>query len=75
MPTRPPTDLRALQRRDQQVLAVWVVIFLVMVGGAVIALVYGWGAAALGVMCLLGGAGLFGLLWLIVSLIERWAGE
>ncbi len=54
-------------------LALAVVVFLVGVGGALIALVYGGGAAALGLVCLLAGAGLFGLLWLILTLVERWA--
>ncbi len=70
---RPPTDLRALRRRAERQLVFWIVFFLVVVGGAAIALVYGQGPAALGVLCLLGGAGLFGLLWLIISLIGRWA--
>jgi hypothetical protein len=72
---RPPTDLRALRRRAERQLVFWILFFLVVVGGTAIALVYGQGAAALGVVCLLGGAGLFGLLWLIISLVERWAGR
>lgn len=70
---RPPTDYRAFRRRLDRNLALAVVIFLVGVGGALIALVYGGGAAALGLVCLLAGAGLFGLLWLILTLMERWA--
>jgi hypothetical protein len=45
--------------------------FLVVVGGIVIALVYGVPAAGLGLVCLLAGAGILGLLWLILLLIER----
>jgi hypothetical protein len=45
--------------------------FLVVVGGIVIALVYGAPAAGLGLVCLLAGAGILGLLWLILLLIER----
>lgn len=67
------TDYRAMRRRSDRDLALAVVIFLVGVGGTLIALVYGGGAAALGLVCLLTGAGLFGLIWLILTLIERWA--
>ncbi len=70
---RPPTDIRAHRRRTDRNLALAVVIFLVGVGGAAIALVYGAGAAVLGLTCLLFGSGLFGLLWLILTLLERWA--
>jgi hypothetical protein len=72
-PTRPPTDYRAYRRKNERNLAIAVVIALVGVGGALIALIYGGGAAALGLVCLLGGAGIFGLLWLLLSLMERWA--
>ena len=74
-PNRKPTDLRAERRKNDRNLAWSVVIFLVGVGGALIALIYGSGAAILGAVCLLGGAGLFGLIWLILTLIQRWAGE
>jgi hypothetical protein len=70
---RPPTDTRGHRKHTDRNLALAVVIFLVGVGGAAIALVYGPGAAALGLVCLLFGAGLFGLLWLILTLMERWA--
>jgi len=62
-----------LRRRTDRNLAQAVVIMLVGVGGGAIALVYGPGAAAVGVVCLLFGAGLFGLLWLILTLLEQWA--
>jgi hypothetical protein len=50
-----------------------VLLFLVGAGGALIALIYGAGPAVLGIVCLLAGAGLFGLVWLILTLMERWA--
>jgi len=71
--SRPPTDYRAYRRKSDRNLALAVVIFLVGVGGALIALIYGGGAAIFGVVCLLSGAGLFGLLWLILTLMERWS--
>ncbi|MGQ9839918.1 MAG: hypothetical protein ACUVR4_05230 [Anaerolineae bacterium] len=69
---RPPTDTRAFRKRTERNLALAVMLFLVGVGGGAIALVYGPGAAALGLVCLLFGAGLFGLLWLILTLMEKW---
>jgi hypothetical protein len=69
---RPPTDYRRDRRKSDRNLALAVVIFLVGVGGTLIVLVYGGGAAILGVVCLAAGAGLFGLLWLILTLMERW---
>lgn len=67
------TDRRARRRREQRRL-LWVVIaFLVVAGGAAIALTYGLQALPLGLLCLLTGAGVLGLLWLILLLIERLA--
>jgi len=68
-----PTDLRAQRRREQRRLFWIVAAFLVVGGGITIALVYGLPAAALGLGCLLAGAGILGLLWLILLLIERLA--
>jgi len=70
---RQPTDYRSLRRRTDRNLALAAVLFLVGGGGVAIALVYGGGPALLGLTCLLGGAGLFGLVWLILTLLERWA--
>ena len=70
---RPPTDTRGDRRRLDRNLAWSVVIFLVGVGGVAIALVYGRSAAFLGALCLGAGAAIFGLLWLILTLMERWA--
>lgn len=75
MPTRlpPPTDLRAFRRREDRRLIIVVMLFLVVVGGVAIGLVYGWRVAAAGGVCLLGGATVLGLLWLILELAGRWA--
>jgi hypothetical protein len=70
---RPPTDYRAMRRKTDRNLVLAVVVFLVGVGGALIAFIYGGVAAALGIVCLLAGAGILGLLWLILTLMERWA--
>ena len=68
-----PTDLRAQRRREQRRLFWIVAVFLVVVGGIIIALVYGPPAAGLGLVCLLAGAGVLGLLWLVLLVIERLA--
>ena len=72
---RPPTDTRAFRRKNDRSLAFAVVIFLVGVGGALIALIYGSSALILGLTCLLAGSGVFGLVWMILTLMGRWAGE
>ena len=68
-----PSNLRARRRREQRRLLWIVVAFLVIGGGVAIALVYGPRAVVLGVLALLAGAGMLGLLWLILLLIERLA--
>lgn len=68
-----PTDLRAQRKREQRRLFWIVATFLVVVGSIAIALVYGLPAVVLGLVCLLAGAGVLGLLWLILLLIERLA--
>ena len=52
-----------------------VMAFLVIVGGVAIGIVYGWSNAAAGALCLIGGAAVLGLVWLILLLVERWAGR
>ena len=73
--SRPLLDLRAFRRREDRRLVFVIMAFLVVVGGLAIAVVYGWTTAGTGVICLVLGAGVFGLLWLILALIERWLGR
>jgi predicted cobalt transporter CbtA len=68
-----PTNLRAKRASEQRRLFWIVTAFLTIVGGATIALVYGRSAAVLGLACLLVGAGILGILWLILHVIERLA--
>jgi len=77
MPDRshPQTDARALRRHEDWQLVIVVMTFLVVVGGAAIELVYGWQTTVLSAVWLLGGAAVIGLLWLILSLVARWAGR
>lgn len=52
-----------------------VLFVLVVVGGMLIAIIYGPSAGALAVLCLAVGAGVIALLWLIFTLMGKWAGE
>ena len=70
---RPLQDLRAFRRREDRRLILVIMLFLVVVGGVAIGIVYGWSNAAAGVLCLIGGATVLGLVWLILVLVERWA--
>jgi len=73
MSVRPPTDTR--KQREQLNRSLFVLVLCVLVvGGAVgIGVFYGSSAGLLGLACLLGGAGLLGLLWGIFTLLGRWA--
>ncbi len=71
--SKEPTDLRKYRRQTERRLTIAVVVFLVLVGGGLIGLIYGPGAALMGVSCLLLGAGIIGLLFVILTLMERWA--
>jgi hypothetical protein len=66
-----PTNRRAQRRKEQRRLLWSVLVFIVVGGGLVITLVYGSRAAVLGATCLLAGAGVLGLLWLLLLIIER----
>ncbi len=72
-PNRPPTDTRAMRRRDERFLFMAVIAVLLIVGGGLIYVIYGTGALVIGMACLLFGVGLLLVLWLIVTGIERWA--
>jgi putative effector of murein hydrolase LrgA (UPF0299 family) len=48
---------------------------LVVVGGGLVWLLYGRSAAITAVLCLLVAAGVLGLLWLFLTLLERWVKE
>lgn len=50
-------------------------IILVVVGGGLVWLIYGQAAAITAVFCFLAMGGIFGLLWLILALLDRWVRE
>ena len=71
-PTRAATDTRRARKRQERQLLALVAGVLVVVGGALIALVYGPGALITALPCLLAGAGALLLLYLLFLLAERW---
>lgn len=72
-PTRPPTNYRRMRQRNDRSLFLAVIAFLLIVGGGLIYLIYGTGALFVGLACLLVGAGVLILLWLIMTAIDWWA--
>ena len=63
-------------RRQTQVhLGLAGLLILLGVGGGLVWLLYGGAAALTAVLCLLVAAGVIGLLWLILMLLERWTRE
>jgi hypothetical protein len=67
-----PTDVRGDRKRQERQLVGLVIGVLVIVGGGLIALIYGPGALLTALPCLLGGAGAILLLYLLFLLAERW---
>jgi hypothetical protein len=67
-----PTDRRRARRRHERQLVALAVGVLVIVGGALIALVYGPPALLTALPCLLAGAGAILILYLLLLLVERW---
>ncbi|MCX6017581.1 MAG: hypothetical protein NTZ50_03615 [Chloroflexi bacterium] len=72
MSQRPPTDSRKQREQLNRSLFLLVICVLVVGGAVLIGVFYGSSAGLLGLACLLGGAGLLGMLWGIFTLIGRW---
>jgi len=68
----PPTNMRRFRRESDRKFLYLVIFSLVVVGGGLIALIYGPGALLTALPCLLGGAGLILVPWLLLSMLERW---
>jgi hypothetical protein len=70
---RRPTNLRRHRRQTEQQLALAVVLSLLLVGGGLVGLIYGTGAAVMAISCLTLGCAVFAILWFAVTLMEWWA--
>jgi hypothetical protein len=66
-----PTDMREYRKKLERRLVIAVVIALLVVGSIVIGLVYGWRSVFTGLICLVPGAAILGLLWLVLGWLER----
>lgn len=73
--SRPPTDYRRYRRETERKLGIVVVVFLLLVGSGLIAIIFSPVAGVTGFGCLLFGSGVIGLLWILLTLIERWVGD
>jgi hypothetical protein len=63
------------RRQTQARLVFGGALILMVVGGGLVWVIYGSSAAITAVLCLLAAVGIFGLLWLVLSLLERWTKE
>lgn len=61
-----------MKGRDEKRLLLLVIFTLVVVGGGLIGLIFGWEAAVTAVPCLLGGAFLIFVPWGLLTLAEKW---
>ena len=74
MPDRPPTNLRGHRGRTDRNLLIGFFALLFIVGGGLIWVLYGSGAAALGIGCMAVGAVLAGLV-LAITLGLQWLSD
>lgn len=63
------------RRQTQVQLVIAGLLVLLVVGGGLVWLIYGPAAAVTAVACLLVVFGLFGFLWLLLTLLEQWVKE
>jgi hypothetical protein len=66
------TNLRQYQKNENKRLLYVVIFVLVVVGGGLIGLIFGWEALLTSLPCLLGGALLILVPWLLLTLVEKW---
>ena len=71
-PKKKPTNLRQ-QRRDSEKSYLYLVVFtLVVIGGGLIALIYGPEALLTAVPCLVGGSLIILIPWFLLTALEKW---
>lgn len=68
--SRPPTDLRRRRAQGERIALGLVIFTLVVIGGGLIAWAMGPAYLLAGLPCLLGGAGVILLIWLLLTGIE-----
>lgn len=66
------TNLREHQKQDDKRMLYVVIFTLVVVGGGLIGLIFGWEALLTSIPCLLGGALLILIPWGLLTLAEKW---
>ncbi len=66
------TNLRKHQKEDDKRMLYVVIFTLVVVGGGLIGLIFGWEALLTAIPCLLGGALLILIPWGLLTLAEKW---
>jgi len=69
----PPTDYRAMRKRHERWTLIAAIVVLVVVGGGLIGLVFGFSQLLTALPCLMGGAAVIAALYLFFFLAERWA--
>ena len=72
-PKHPPTDTRSMHKRHERQILVLVLLTLVVVGGALVGVIFGLEALLGALPCLLSGGGAILVLYLLLVLAERWS--
>jgi hypothetical protein len=72
---QPSRDLRAHRRQTERQLLIGLILILVFGGGGLIAWYYGWGGLIGAMACIFAALALLALLWLLLTVAGRWAGE
>ena len=75
MPKRPLTGSDRIRKEAERKYLLLILFTLVVVGGGLIALIYGPEALLTALPCLVGGAGLILIPWLLLTALERWRGR
>ncbi len=70
---RPPTDYRRTRTRNELSLLITAIVVLVVVGGGLIGLIFGFSQLLTALPCLLAGAGLIAGLYFVFVVLERWS--
>jgi protein-S-isoprenylcysteine O-methyltransferase Ste14 len=72
MSKRPLTGSDRIRKESERKYLIMILFTLVVVGGGLIAVIYGPEALLTALPCLLGGAGLILIPWLLLTALEKW---